>query len=178
MYPGLKFFAEALEPLYPPGPGLYRTVSTYQYGDRLQCQPKLNELYVVCQDGSIQSVYEPDTPIGWELIESGNEYFYRMTQVGFTPKKCLVRYHSRDPEPPMGNAPVGSVVRCYSSEAAIHEQEDAGETEVTSQLKKIATIDPLLAHCAVILDDPVQTAAMAKFAEGKMSYVEMRGLCG
>jgi hypothetical protein len=46
---------------------------------------------------------------------------------------------------------------------------------VTSQLSKI---DPLLAHCAVILDDPVQTAAMAKFAEGKMSYAEMRGLCG
>ena len=59
----------------------------------------------------------------------------------------------------------------------IIEQKDNGE-EVTSQLKKIATIDPLLAQCAVILDDPVQTAAMAKFAEGKMSYAEMRGLCG
>jgi hypothetical protein len=29
-----------------------------------------------------------------------------------------------------------------------------------------------------MLNDPVQTDAMAKFAEGKMSYAEMRGLCG
>ena len=130
--PGLKFFAEAIEPLYPPGPGLYRTVSTYQYGDRLECQPKMNELYIVCRDGSIQSVYEPDTPIGWELIESPTGYFYRVTQVGFTPKKCLVRYHSRDPAPPTGKGSIGSVVRFYSCEAAIHEQADDGEPEVTS----------------------------------------------
>jgi hypothetical protein len=55
----------------------------------------------------------------------------------------------------------------------VTEQKDEG-SEVTS----ISKIDPLLAQCAVILDDPVQTAAMAKFAEGKMSYAEMRGLCG
>jgi hypothetical protein len=43
--------------------------------------------------------------------------------------------------------------------------------------EKIATIDPMLAACAVMLGDPVQTEAMAKFAEGNMSYAEMRGLC-
>jgi len=132
MEPGLKFFAEEIEPLYPPGPGLYRTVSTYQYGDRLECQPKQNELYIVCQDGSIQSVYDPEQPIGWELIERGNEYFYRVTQVGFMPKKCMVRYHSRDPEPPKGNSRIGSSVF-----AAIHEALDDGEPEVTSSLKLV-----------------------------------------
>jgi hypothetical protein len=38
----------------------------------------------------------------------------------------------------------------------------------------ISKLDPLLAQCAVMVGDPVQTAAMAKFAEGKMSYAEMR----
>jgi len=135
MSPGLKFFAEAIDPLYPPGPGLYRTVSTYGMGDRLECQPKQNELYIVCQDGSIQSVYDPEQPIGWELIKNCNDYFYRVTQVGFMPKKCLVRYHSREPEPPLGAKSIGSTVRCYSREAAIYEQQDDGEPEVTSALK-------------------------------------------
>jgi len=58
-------------------------------------------------------------------------------------------------------------------QAEVIEQKDDGE-EVTSQLK----IDPLLAQCAAMVGDPDQTAALAKFAEGKMSYAEMRGLCG
>lgn len=173
--PGLKFFAEAIEPLYPPGPGLYRTVSTYGMGDRLECQPKLNELYVVCKDGSIQSVYDPEQPIGWELIESGTEFFYRVTQVGFMPKKCGLRYHSRTDDPPAGNRRIGSCV--VPQYAEITEQKDEGE-EVDSKLAKIAKFNPLLAQCAAIVDDPVQTDAMAKFADGKMSYAEMRGLCG
>jgi hypothetical protein len=61
--------------------------------------------------------------------------------------------------------------------AEITEQKDTDD-EVDSKLAKIATIDPLLAQCAAYLNDPVQTDAMAKFAEGKMSYAEMRGLCG
>jgi len=64
-----------------------------------------------------------------------------------------------------------------SQKADISEQNDKGD-EVESQLKKISTIDPLLAQCAVIVGDPVQTAALANFAEGKMSYAEMRSLCG
>jgi hypothetical protein len=51
------------------------------------------------------------------------------------PKKCLVRYHSRDPDPPIGAKSIGSTVRCYSREAAIYDQEDTGEPEVTSALK-------------------------------------------
>ena len=48
--------------------------------------------------------------------------------------------------------------------------------------EKYATIarnlNPQLAAAAAFLNDPVQTDAMTRFAEGKMSYAEMRGLCG
>ena len=51
-----------------------------------------------------------------------------------------------------------------------------------SDAEKFATIarnlNPNLAAAASFLNDPVQTDAMARFAEGKMSYAEMRGLCG
>jgi len=179
--PGLKFYAEQIDPLYPPT-GLYPTMSTYGLLD-LEGGPKRNELYVVCKDGSIQSVHEPSRPIGWELIEDGDDWYYRVTQVNHPKKRCAVRYHSRTEDPPVGTGHIGSVVQfCTRREtprdAEIIEQKDEGESEVSSQLKSISKIDPLLAHCAVILDDPVQTAAMAKFAEGKMSYAEMRGLCG
>jgi hypothetical protein len=172
MTPGLKFFAEQIDPLHSQVE-LQRTMSNYGLLN-LEGGPLRNELYVVCKDLSIQSVYEPSRPIGWELIEDGDAWYYRVTQAGHTRKLCAVRYHSRTDDPPTGRGPIGSVV---TFEAAITEQKDEGE-EVTSQLKKIATIDPLLAQCAVIVNDPVQTAAMAKFAEGKMSYAEMRSLCG
>ena len=174
--PGLQFYAEQIDPLHPPT-GLYPTMSMYGLLN-LEGGPKRNELYVVCQDGSIQSVHEPSRPIGWELIEDGDEWFYRVTQMNHPRKRCAVRYHSRVDDPPQGHGRIGSVVTVEQPrKAEIIEQKDNGE-EVTSQLKKIATIDPLLAQCAVIVNDPVQTAAMAKFAEGKMSYAEMRGLCG
>ena len=170
--PGLQFYAEQIDPLHPPT-GLYPTMSTYGLLN-LEGGPKRNELYVVCQDGSIQSVHEPSRPIGWELIEDGDEFWYRVTQMNHSLKRCAVRYHSRTENPPAGHGRIGSVVTVeVPQNAEITEQSDGGD-EVTS----IAKIDPLLAHCAVILDDPVQTAAMAKFAEGKMSYAEMRGLCG
>ena len=179
--PGLQFYAEQVDPLYPPT-GLYPTMSIYEYGLDLEGGPKRNELYVVCKDGSIQSVHEPSRPIGWELIEDGDEWFYRVTQMNHPRKRCAVRYHSRVDDPPAGKGYIGSVVVAYRrcdppQDAEITEQEDEG-SDVESQLTKIATIDPLLAQCAVMLDDPVQTAAMAKFADGKMSYAEMRGLCG
>jgi hypothetical protein len=174
--PGLKFFAEQIDPLHPPT-GLYPTMSMYGLLN-LEGGPQRNELYVVCKDGSIESVYEPSRPIGWELIEDGDEWFYRVTQVNHPRKRCAVRYHSRIEDPPAGRGSIGSVVTFERPQKAeITEQKDHGD-EVSSQLKKIATIDPLLAHCAVIVDDPEQTAAMAKFAEGKLSYAEMRGLCG
>jgi len=163
MTPGLQFYADQIDPL--------------------EGGPTHNELYVVCKDGSIQSVYEPARPIGWELIEDGDEWYYRVTQMNHPRKRCAVRYHSRVADPPVGTGRIGSVVQVCRrivdepQKAEITEQKDTGE-EVSSKLAKIATIDPLLAHCAVMLNDPVQTDAMAKFAEGGMSYAEMRGLCG
>jgi hypothetical protein len=80
--------------------------------------------------------------------------------------------------------------------ADITETTDDGEPEVTSketpgapikaprpplaaQLDTIArNLNPELAAVALHVNDPDQTAALAKFAEGKMSYAEMRGLCG
>ncbi len=175
--PGLKFFADCIDPLYPPT-GLFPTMSTYQYGFDLEGGPVKNELYVVCQNGTIQSVYEPDRPIGWELIEEGGEFWYRVTQMNHPRKRCSVRYHSRVADPPAGRGHIGSVV------VACRRREEPQEAEITEQkneddeVSSIAKLDPLLAHCAVIVGDPVQTAALAKFAEGKMSYAEMRGLCG
>lgn len=78
--------------------------------------------------------------------------------------------------------------------AEITEQKDEGE-EVTSappgapmkprapptfaQLDTISrNLDPLLAQCAVIMGDPDQTEALTEFAEGKLSYAEMRARCG
>jgi hypothetical protein len=174
--PGLKFYAEQIDPIYP-STGLYPTMSTYGILD-LEGGPQRNELYVVCKDGSIQSVHEPNRPIGWELIEEGDEWFYRVTQMNHPRKRCIVRYHSRVEDPPVGGGRIGSVVTIERPRnAEITEQKDQG-SDVTSQLEKIASIDPLLAQCAAIVDDPTQTAAMAKFAEGKMSYAEMRSLCG
>ena len=176
MTPGLQFYAEQIDPVYP-STGLYPTMSTYGILD-LEGGPKRNELYVVCKNGSIQSVHEPDRPIGWELIEDGDEWYYRVTQMNHPRKRCAVRYHSRTDNPPQGRGRIGSVVTVERPQKAeIIEQKDEGE-ELNSKLAKIATIDPLLAQCAVILNDPAQTDAMAKFAEGKMSYAEMRGLCG
>jgi hypothetical protein len=152
-------------------------MSTYGILD-LEGGPQRNELYVVCQDGSIQSAYEPSRPIGWELIEDGDEWFYRVTQMNHPRKRCAVRYHSRVADPPVGTGHIGSVVTIeVPRNAEITEQKD-DDAEVMSQFKKIATIDPLLAHCAVIVGDPEQTAAMAQFADGKLSYAEMRALCG
>jgi len=80
--------------------------------------------------------------------------------------------------------------------AEITQTPDDGEPEVTSpetpgapvkaprpplaaQLDTIArNLNPDLAAVAAYVNDPDQTAALAKFAEGKMSYAEMRGLCG
>jgi hypothetical protein len=176
MTPGLQFYAEQIDPVYP-STGLYPTMSTYGILD-LEGGPKRNELYVVCKDGSIQSVHEPNRSIGWELIEEGDDWYYRVTQMNHPKKRCAVRYHSRVEDPPAGRGHIGSVVvACRRVEepqkAEVIDQKDEGD-EVAS----ISKLDPLLAQCAVMVGDPVQTAAMAKFAEGKMSYAEMRSLCG
>ena len=140
--PGLKFFADPM--IRDPEGG-----------------PRANELYVVCHDGSIQSVYHPNKYIDWDLIEDGDEWYY-----GPDRKRCIVRYHSRVADPPIGRVPDAP------QKAEIIKQRDA-DLEVISR-----NLNPRLALCAAILNDPDQTAAMAKFAEGKMSYAEMRARCG
>jgi hypothetical protein len=133
--PGLQFYADQIDP---------PTMSTYGMPD-LEGGPKRNELYVVCKDGSIQSVYNPERPIGWELIEDDTQFWYRVTQVNHEPKRCLVRYHSRVADPPEGRGRIGSVVtieRLYMDRqdstqfAEITEQKDHGD-EVTSQLENV-----------------------------------------
>ena len=131
--PGLQFYAELVATDPSAARRLEPTMSTYGIWN-LEGGPKLNELYVVCRDGSIQSVYEPDRPIGWELIEDGTSFWYRVTQAYHEPKRCLVRYHSRVADPPAGSGYIGSVmVMCHRTEpqnAEVIEQKDEGE-EVT-----------------------------------------------
>lgn len=45
-------------------------------------------------------------------------------------------------------------------------------------LEVISKMNPDLAKIAERLDDPLQTKALADFARGKLSYAEMRSLCG
>jgi hypothetical protein len=194
-------------------------MSNYGIPD-LEGAPRPRTTYVVCRDGSIQDHWDRQRPIGWELREDGDQWFYRVTQMNHTPKPLTVFYIGTTEDIPAGRGKIGSVVFCATARdapqnAEITEQKDEGE-EVSSRLRppppsaplgdvyeflghvhdvaakanhktfegrgdleKIANgLNPQLAACAQILNDPVQTAAMAKFAEGKMSYAEMRGLCG
>lgn len=203
--PGLVFTVAPMPYLDPPMPTLYPTASTYGLVN-LEDVPKRNELYVVCQDGSIQSVHEPDRPIGWELIEDGLETYYRVTQMNHKRKRCAIWFHSRTEAPPAGRGFIGSVVTFERrivdrpQDAEMTEAQDPGDevtsavreyiedfgaaaaavdtTQLTDDLGTIASINPLLAQCAVVLGDPDQTEAMARFAEGGMSYAEMRARCG
>ena len=123
--PGIQFYAEVISCLGPAMPTLRRTPSTYSFGDTLEMAPRPNDLYVVCQDGSVQSVWEPDRPIGWEIFETENGWSYRVTQVGFEPRPCLVRYHSRAEEIRPGGHGVGN-----SRFAAIYEDGEEGPLRV------------------------------------------------
>ena len=177
--PGLMFQAA---PLPTPPEGLAPTMSTYQYGWNLEGCPRRDATYVVCQDGSIQDMHDPSRPIGWELLEDENGWSYRVTQMNHKPKPLSVFFRGNADPVPVGSGKIGSVVMvCRRAEepqnAEVIEQSDDGE-EVKSDLAKIATLDPNLAAAAAYLNDPEQTSAMARFAEGKMSYAEMRMLCG
>lgn len=113
--PGLQFYAEQVDPLH------------------LEGGPRRNELYVVCQDGSIQSAHEPNRPVGWELIEGEfDDWYYRMTQANHPRKRCAVRYHSRTDAPPVGCGRIGSVERPQNAE--VIEQMDEGD-EVSSKMR-------------------------------------------
>jgi hypothetical protein len=188
-------------PLPTPEARLGPTMSTYQFGLDLEGFPKAGNVYVICDDGSIQSRDHPDRPIGWQLIETTDGWMYRVTQMNHKPKPLAVSFYGWAEDIPKGRGYIGSVVvaarqQAEPQDAEVIEQKDQDE-EVSStppstpcqspkcpgaprksDIDKIASIDPLLAQCAVMLGDPVQTEAMSKFAEGKMSYAEMRGLCG
>ncbi len=134
-------------------------------GGYAQGGPCPNTTYVVCQDGSIQNYHEPMKPVGWTLTEDPMGWYYDGD------KPLAVYFRGRTEDVPLGT------FKDSPQFAEVTEQSDDG-SEVTSDLAKIATIDPNLAAAAAYLGDPVQTSAMARFAEGKMSYAEMRGLCG
>jgi hypothetical protein len=154
--------------------------------------PCPNTTYVVCQDGTIQNYHEPTRPVNWRLTEDAMGWYYDGN------KPLAVYFRGRTDDPPIGASYMDRQDSPQFGE--ITEQVDTGsEVESTppptprgepvcpgaprkggvrDELLKIATLDPNLAEAAAFLNDPEQTAALAKFAEGKMSYAEMRGLCG
>lgn len=96
-----------------PSSRLERTPSTYEYGQNLETRPVKGETYVMCVDGSIQSIRFPDKPIGWELIKMPGTLFgmgWRVSQVGFEPEECYVRIHGRSESTPKGLGKIGSQI--------------------------------------------------------------------
>ena len=161
--PGLMFKAFPLP--YSSQNTLEPTVSTYSYGDRLEDRPKKDDVYVICKDGSVQSRVEPGRPIGWELLELDNTWAYRVTQMNHKPKPLAVSFYGWATDIPEGYTTPPPTPR------GAPECPDA-------PLKAIYEFDEKLGHCAEIINDQVQTEAMATFVRGEMSYAEMRGLCG
>jgi hypothetical protein len=152
---------------------LERMPSTYGYAN-LELAPVPMDLYVVCKDGSMARWQNPGDPIGWELIIKDDVPYYRTSQFGFEPVEVRMRFMDKAPEDMIyaKNNPVGGRVEfCKPAEAEITEQKD-------DDLEVVSKFNPHLGEAAEYLNDPVQTAALARFAEGKMSYAEMRGLCG
>jgi hypothetical protein len=123
--PGLKFEAFPL----PTEPRLSRTASLYGYGSALELAPRKNEVYIICRDGSVKSAYDASRPIGWELLEDGDRFYYRVTQVGFNPEPVSVTFVGQDAEYPNGDWYLGT---CENSRDAIMIDFDDGEEEVTS----------------------------------------------
>lgn len=44
----------------------------------IEAAPKRDATYVVCLDGSIKDFHDQDRPIGWELIDDGESWLYRV----------------------------------------------------------------------------------------------------
>lgn len=194
--PGLLFQAGVIPE--PSRGGLEPTMSTYQYGDRLEGQPRPNTTYVVCKDWSVQDYHDPTRPIGWEILEDEKGWYYRVTQMNHKPKPVALYFRGVADPVPEGTGRIGSVVLTATQLGEITSQKDF-EAEVTSRIREfteaarnvkpetiaaspeltqIASMNPDMAACAAVLGDPEQTATMARFARGEMSYAEMRGLCG
>lgn len=122
---------------------LERTASTYSYGPDFEVAPKNNDIYVICLDGSVQSVYEPTRPIGWELLDIDGQFYFRVKQVNFSPKLCDIIFVRNDPDPPQGrNACYSREVAFESQEAYIIDFEDDGEPEVTSRHNVLEMLTP------------------------------------
>lgn len=117
--------------------GLYRTASTYGYGERLETQPNPKTIYVICKDGSVQSVLDLNRPIGWEVGDG----WYRLTQTGFGRKPCHIKVIGHATDIPAGRGFIGSQVyyREVAFEAAsqnaqvIGGEDEEDEDEVTSR---------------------------------------------
>lgn len=80
VYPGVMFRVTIQNPIFPPP-------------NQDPCEvPVEHEVYVMCEDGSIQSVFRPDLPIKWELIEKRGDFFYKTEE---QTKECLVWWHGK-----------------------------------------------------------------------------------
>jgi len=112
--PGIVFEL-FLEPRKP-STGLERTVSTYHYGETLETEPIQGEHYVMCADGSIQSKWFPEKPIGWELVKVPSGWAWRVSQFGFELEPCDVRIHGRAETTPRGLGKIGSqIFKAYAN---------------------------------------------------------------
>jgi outer membrane receptor for Fe3+-dicitrate len=100
-------------------PGLRFTAMCYPHPEKTDF-PQRNEVYVVCKDGSIQSVFEPGRHIGWHLVDEEDGWYY-VTSEGRG--RCSVFFHGKDENPPSG--------RDQPQHAEITEQTDEG-IEVSS----------------------------------------------
>jgi len=137
--PGLVFEARDLSS----SAGLERTASTYSYGPDFEISPKSGEVYVICLDGSVQSVMDPNRPIGWEILEIGGQFYFRVKQVNFYPKLCSVTHVRSEPNPPRGrNAHYSREAAFESQEAYIVEFDDDGEPEVSSRPAVLEMLTP------------------------------------
>ena len=159
---------------YTPSKGLERTPSTYGNAN-LELAPVPMDLYMVCKDLSLAHWEDPRIPIGWELSIRDDVPYCRIAQYGFEPYEVRMTFRDRAPAYaiPDHNVPAGNRIEfCTASQCAdVTEQKD-------SDLEVISKYNPDLAAAAAYIGDPNQTAALAKFAKGEMSYAEMRSMCG
>lgn len=132
-------------------PGLLFQAALIHGLDPIRKGPRPNTTYLVLSDGSIQDYDRPERPVDWKISED---------ETGWYSDGAPLAVYFR-----------GRVDLPQNAEITV--QKDMGD-----EINSIANIDPLLAQCAAIVNDPVQTSVLAKFADGKMSYAEMRGLCG
>ncbi len=89
--PGLMFRAAPLVLEEPAGSGL-------------EVCPQRDVVYIVCQDLSIQDWYDPKRPIGWELREDAESWFYHAN--GESKRACVFFYGQEEGDAiPRGRQP-------------------------------------------------------------------------